>query len=203
MSKKSLLAGAALLGAATLQPGTASAQFYVSGSAGYLQERDADVTAGGTTGTFSFDPGPAFDIAAGYKLPFGLRIEGELGYARSSFDKLTVGGASASVSGDIDIFTATANAFYDINTGTAFTPYLGGGIGVGHQSADNVTVAGIPVGNADSTDFMWMVEAGVSYALSKNLSIVPAYRYMQIQDGGSGSDDSAFHLFKIGLRYTF
>jgi opacity protein-like surface antigen len=206
MSMKSLLAGAGALVACTmLQPSAANAQFYVSGSAGYLQERDVDVTSGGTTGTFEFDPGFALNVAAGYKLPIGVRLEGELGYGRSSFDKLSVGAVSVAVNGDIDIFTATANAFYDFDTGTAFTPYLGGGIGIAHQSGGTVTIPAVGfTGNlGDSTDFVWMAEAGLSYALTKNVSVVPAYRFVQIQDGGSGSDDSSFHLFKIGLRYTF
>ena len=206
MSTKAFLASAALLvSCAALAPGAANAQFYVSGSAGYLQERDLDVTSGGTTGTFEFDPGAAINLAVGYKLPVGLRLEGELGYARSSLDKLKVGGTSVPFTGDIDIFTATANAFYDFNTGTAFTPYVGGGIGVAHQDVGTVTAPtlGVAFAGGDSTDFVWLIEAGVSYALNRNFSIVPAYRFMQIQDGGSGADDSSFHVFKIGLRYSF
>jgi outer membrane autotransporter protein len=204
MSKKSLLAGAAVLFAcATLQPGAANAQFYVSGSAGYSQERDVDFSATGLSGKFEFDPGPAFNVAAGYKLPIGLRLEGELGYLRSSFDKASANGIDVPISGDIDAFTATANAFYDINTGTAFTPYIGGGVGIAHQSASGVTVAGTPVSVGDATDFAWLLEGGVSYAFTKSLSVVPSYRFMQIQDGGNGSDNSSFHIFKIGLRYAF
>src|SRR5690349_1386543 len=92
MSKKSLLTAAALLGAAaTLQPGTASAQFYVSGSVGYLSVMDEGTGVDVGTGEIKaeYDPGFALNGAIGYKFPFGVRIEGELGYGHTSLDKFS------------------------------------------------------------------------------------------------------------------
>jgi outer membrane autotransporter protein len=182
------------------------AQFYVSGSAGYLQFRDNDASVPPGTVTGEYNSGFMINGAAGYKFNFGLRLEGEAGYGRTSVDKFKLNGATiATVSGgDIDIFTGTANAFYDIKTGTSFTPYLGGGIGFAYSDASDATVSGVRVTGGSSTDFLWLVEAGVSIAVTDRLSVVPAYRYLQIANGQSGGfGDDIAHLFKIGLRYSF
>jgi opacity protein-like surface antigen len=72
----------------------------------------------------------------------GLRIEGELFFARAKVSKLTHTGISLSVlsqpldlevpvpvSGSVDQLGAMANVWYDIDIGDAWTPYVGGGLG--------------------------------------------------------------------------
>ena len=72
----------------------------------------------------------------------GLRIEGELFFARARVSKLTHTGISLSVlpqplelevpvpvSGSVDQLGAMANVWYDIDIGDAWTPYVGGGLG--------------------------------------------------------------------------
>jgi outer membrane autotransporter protein len=181
------------------------AQFYVSGSAGYLQFRDNSASTPIGTVTGEYNPGFAINGAAGYKFGFGLRLEGELGYARTSPDKIKVNGQTVATvgGGDTNLLTGTANAFYDIKTGTSLTPYLGGGIGFVHGDSSDATVAGVRVNGGSGTDFLWLVEAGVSIAVTDRLSVVPAYRYMQISNSQNGFDDDSAHLFKIGLRYSF
>lgn len=72
----------------------------------------------------------------------GLRIEGEVFFARAKVSKLTHTGISLSVlsqpldlevpvpvSGSVDQLGAMANVWYDIDIGDAWTPYVGGGLG--------------------------------------------------------------------------
>ena len=72
----------------------------------------------------------------------GLRVEGELFFARARVSKLTHTGISLSVlpqpldlevpvpvSGSVDQLGAMANVWYDIDIGDAWTPYVGGGLG--------------------------------------------------------------------------
>jgi outer membrane autotransporter protein len=59
------------------------------------------------------------------------------------------------------------------------------------------------VSGGSGTDFLWLLEAGVSIAVTDKLSVVPAYRYLQIANGQGGFSDDSAHLFKIGLRYSF
>jgi len=187
----------------------AHAQFYVSGSAGLAIPNDLDVTGGGTDGSISFETGPAVNLALGYKFAFGLRTEIEGGWLQTKVDKLSVGNTSVSTtaSGDNIVWTGTVNAFYDIKTGTAFTPYVGGGIGVGSIDNATFTVAGVTGDTGSSTDFAWLLEAGFAYQVSPNLSIVPSYRYLQINTGRSESgittDDFSTHILKVGVRWSF
>ena len=82
------LAGVSLLALAS--PAYAAGDGYYLGlGAGWssLQKLDTRVTflngtVGGTGGTVSFSDAARFDIAAGYKLPSGLRLELETGYAQ-------------------------------------------------------------------------------------------------------------------------
>ncbi|WP_207485945.1 outer membrane protein [Arenibaculum pallidiluteum] len=180
--------------------------FYGSLSAGYLQLRDREGTAEGVSGELEYDAGYAITGAVGYKSgPF--RGELELGYARSGVDTVTGGGLELGADADIDIFTASVNGYYDIQTGTAFTPYLGAGIGLAHSSIDDVTVSfggqSETFDGDSSTDLLLQAEAGLSYAVAPNVSVVPAYRFVWINNGGNGIDDDTAHLFKIGVRVGF
>ena len=79
---------------------------------------------------------------AGYEFGNGLRAEGELFFARAGVDKLTYSGTATGgtaipigeidvpVSGTADQFGALANVWYDIDTGSEWVPFVGGGIGV-------------------------------------------------------------------------
>lgn len=173
---------------------------YVSGSLGYLGLNDR--SAGGSTA--KFDDGYAINGAVGYKYGFGLRVEGEFGYGRSRLNALSTGATNAPVSGaDADIFTFTGNAFYDFKTNSRYTPYLGGGLGLAHQSNGSGSTGGVPFAGSDRDDFMFLLEAGVSVQLTDNIAVVPSYRYMQINNGSSGNADTTANIFKVGMRYNF
>ena len=206
MSFKGLAAAAITVGAiAMVAPAPASAQFYITGNIGYTSAADLDVESGGVDGEFKFDGGIAANVAAGYRFPFGLRLELEGGYNQIDLDKLRILGTSVKLGGEIDILTATANAFYDINTGTMFTPYVGGGLGVAHQDAGRVTVPalGVTVDAGDSTNFTWFLEGGVGIKVANSFSIVPSYRYMSIVSNSDDTDDLQLHIFRLGARFSF
>ena len=76
----------------------------------------------------------------GYELGGGLRVEGELFFARAKVDKLTYSGVSARgqplpgkidvpTSGGADQLGATANVWFDIETGSDWVPFIGAGAG--------------------------------------------------------------------------
>ena len=204
MSFKSLFAATVTAGAiAMVAPTPASAQFYITGNLGYTSPTDVDVEAGGVDGEFKLDGGIAANLAVGYRFTFGLRLEVEGGYNQVDFDKLKFLGTSVKLGGEIDIYTATANAFYDINTGTMFTPYVGGGLGVAHQDAGRVSALGVSIDAGDSTDFTWFLEGGVGIKVANSFSIVPSYRYMSIVSGDSDVDDLGLHIFRLGARFSF
>ena len=95
------------------------------------------------------------------------------------------------------------NAYYDIETGTKFTPYVGAGLGMARLKLKGADVS------ESSNEFVWQLGLGVSYAATDNVSVDLGYRYV---DNGSfswtdgaerikfSSDSNEFYL---GVRYAF
>ena len=93
------------------------------------------------TATSEYDAGFKFAGVLGYELGGGLRVEGELFFARAKVDKITYGGVSAvgnpipglkldvPISGAAKQFGGFASLFYDFRTDTDWIPFIGGGIG--------------------------------------------------------------------------
>jgi hypothetical protein len=46
-------------------------------------------------------------------------------------------------------------------------------------------------------------EVGLSFPLNERLELVPAVRYVWIDNSGGGQEDDTAWLFKAGLRYKF
>ena len=96
------------------------------------------------------------------------------------------------------------NAYYDIDTGTKFTPYVGAGIGMAHLKAKDDDW------HNSKTTFAWQAGAGVSYAMTDNLALDLGYRYndygdvtLDCGDDAKEKFESTSHEFLFGVRYTF
>lgn len=92
------------------------------------------------TATSEYDAGFKLAGVVGYEFGDGLRVEGELFFARAKVDKVTYKGVrygGTPVPIEVDIPTtgsakqtgAFASAWYDFHTGTDWIPYFGAGIG--------------------------------------------------------------------------
>ncbi|MBX9634910.1 MAG: outer membrane beta-barrel protein [Magnetospirillum sp.] len=181
----------------------AKAEWYGSASAGGLFLQDRDGTVSGSKVKVEYEPGFAVYAAAGYKFDKGFRLETELGYGQAGYDSLTVNGTKYAANGDINLYTGTVNGFYDIKTGTAFTPYVGAGLGAARSEVSAANIAGVRLDDTSSTDFTVLGEAGVNYAVGTKTSIGVAYRYNHVFDGNSGLDDDAAHIVKANARLAF
>jgi opacity protein-like surface antigen len=118
------------------------------------------------------------------------------------------------VSNRARVTTLFANAFFDIPLGLAFTPYVGGGLGMAFvdykTSLDLALLNGIAGSNSDDqTNFAWNIGAGVAYSFTQNIALDFNYRYVNAGEGrvdvaGIRSDSDIFlHEFLLGLRLTF
>lgn len=119
------------------------------------------------------------------------------------------------------------NMYFDIHTGTVFTPYVGAGIGVTNASMDYNFKSGrysIPESRVSDWKLSWNVGAGVGVAVTKNLTLDLGYRYSDLgrfagraglykDDYTAGSTwrtaedrmeyDLTAHEVTLGVRYTF
>ena len=187
------------IGASLLIGGSAAAEEqyeqgpYVGISAGYLGVSDVDATVGATDVEVEFDDGFDVGVQIGYK-QWVWRLEAEFEYASSEFD----GG------GDFGAYRWTGSLYYDYDAiVTKFVPYFGAGIGVAYVDADDATVGAVNVDVDSDTYFTAHAEVGASLWLNFDLDLVPSYRFIYLDSGGNGVDDTTAHLFKIGLRHAF
>lgn len=210
--QKLFLVGAVLLGAGFLFMNHAKASDLLYAPkiprVGYADDNPWYIAARGGAifgtdfSTVSFDTGYDFSGAVGYS--FGqvgfasLRAEAEVGYFNQN------GQLPTPFSGSVDGIYGLLNAYADFNTGTPFTPFIGGGVGYANVTAD-VAAPGFALQSRDK-DFAWDATAGISYNLTKNITLDVAYRYLAIPDVtfstpfGSVTDDVNQHQIDAGLR---
>ena len=161
-------------------------------------------------GGFSGDVGVGYDFGA-------LRAELTYGYSRASLN--AVGSANPigfgafgivpftnNVSGIINKSDVLASLYYDIETNSRWTPYIGGGIGYTNLSTPSFSLNGFPTNSVNKGLFGWQAKVGVSYAMSYNSDVYLEGVYQGA--GGYSSENLTFDAFnsfggKIGFRYRF
>lgn len=184
----------------------------------------------------------SYDSAMGAKWAVGASVwENKIGSLRT---ELEYGSTSASYyffsgkdqgnahdnedrSSQLETDTFLLNLYFDVHTGTIFTPYIGAGIGVTNASMDYNFKSGrysIPESRFADWKMSWNVGAGVGVALTKNLTLDFGYRYSDLghfggfaglykddyQAGSTWRVDEdhrdynlTSHEVTVGVRYTF
>ena len=89
------------------------------------------------------------------------------------------------------------NAYWDINTGTKLTPYVGAGIGMAFinskWTASGYTVTAAPdpwserSGSKMNANFAWNIGAGLGYDITDNWTIDVGYRFVGLGSVKTGS----------------
>ena len=214
--------------------------WYIRGDVGYAftntYEGALYATPGGTN-TLSGDLDASYSIGGGvgYQINSYLRTDLTVDYDfGSDFTGSTTGpcgGALAPatcISTDTSSYTAwtvLANAYVELGTYVGITPYIGAGIGGAYVHWDDLSntecVSTAPAtcnptvvhGGSSDWRFAYAVMAGLSYHVSKKLTVDLGYRYKRIRGGhqfgfannvGPGYDEGfTSHEVRAGLRYKF
>jgi opacity protein-like surface antigen len=129
--------------------------------------------------------------AFGYRLPFNVRIEGEVGYQNNknkAFVLSTATGASELSTGNVGLRSFMANGYYDLPLNPHFKPYFGAGIGV-HQSCingftANTLLTGIPgvfpptvLSICSFETRAWQIRTGVNFPVTKSVEFFTGFRF--------------------------
>lgn len=175
---------------------------YVSFGGGATWLDDADVTDTGLLNpTISFENGWVVRGAAGAALNKSVRVEVEGFYTTSDVDNANL---TDFTSAEVQFTSLTAmgmlaNAYYDINFGSPFIPYINAGLGFA-----NVEVESRAASN-DETVFAYAFGAGASYVISNTFALDLGYRYLGTEDIDFDrlSVSYANHQVILGARFSF
>lgn len=208
--KKKLAFGLAVLATSFIATAAQAAEqvrwpnWYVGLHAGlnYRTDGDLTLTPGGAT-EISSDVGFGGGISLGYvpptTVPFFNNSRWELEFAYRAND-------NDNVDGDISSLNYYANVYYDFNNDTAWTPYVGAGLGLTQVDYDTQTV------NGDDTQLGWQLLAGISYESQSlpNTFWSLGYRYQTTFDdfaftsGVTNAElETENHGVELGARFAF
>ncbi len=186
-----------------------------------------------------FDDGYAISAQAGYAFDNGIRLELEGFYSHygvKSHSGVTVGGSNidgldvgvvtrdppttggptvgqfvSSDTGRVSTYGVFANAFYDLDAGGGFRPYVGGGIG--YVSTDvRYEPSGVSVLDDKDGGAAWQVMGGASFAIARNVDLFAQYTYRdRFNDAKVRLDalpadfrvQTAQSILSTGLRFRF
>lgn len=177
-----------------------NAYISVFGGANFL--RDVDFSNGATTVATDYDTGFSVGGAIGYKWSdykfggFSPRTELEFNYFDNGVSGINFSGngpGAETVLGSSDVtgFNFFANVFLDYDTGTRFTPYIGGGLGF-TRSDFNIAYNGANLNLSDNdTSFAWHIGGGANFELTDRVSLFADARYQRTADAGSIRDIGA------------
>ena len=131
---------------------------------------DSSVT-GQTAGTVGYKTGVSLgDLKLGYR-PQALygeggdfRFEAELATRSLGVDFVRSGGNASHPGGDLNMGAVMANGYYDLRTKSAFTPYVGAGVGFAALAFSKNPGLGVTDKKSDKVVPAGQISVGVSYA---------------------------------------
>ncbi|EEA91876.1 outer membrane protein [Pseudovibrio sp. JE062] len=191
---------------------------YVGFAGGLVSNAKEDVSAPGLKSSLERKLGFNASLNAGKRLNEYLRVQADIGYLRSGFDKID---GEKVKKGSFSAVHASASVYFDYSLTESFTPFIGIGAGLASFDMGKVTIDNAHWGYPSETyevqesvtPFL-KLNAGAAYKLTDNLSVVGEYNFMQSADfefsaknapAGSPDITTSFqsHIAQVGLRYNF
>lgn len=201
----------AALALTTTQANAQDHNWYLGGSIGYNQTTDQTSAGPNRLVEAEFDAGIATTSFIGYKFQDNIRFEGEFGWRRNDGDAISFNSVDRGFTAKgAESYTLTANVYYDFNTGSSITPYIGAGAGIGFL--ENEFRYGRAVFEDKDTTFVYQGVIGASLPLTDRITGFVDARYL----GASGVDflrtspadngvllDSEYDNYTISVGYRF
>ena len=215
------LAGVMLPGAATAD---GTGKWYATAAVGMAFPGNGDGNStdvyGKTEYEYDFDNGFGFSGGVGYDLS-PLRVEGVLSWLKADLKSVTTKsietpdpdpdsdledltntiGTKVDEKGDISALSVMGNVWWDIDTGSAVTPFVGGGIGM-----TQLTIRGEGESSVDDWVFAWQIGAGMSYDLGNGTAAQLGYRFFNPGEADFDSlnyEPGGMHIVEAGVRFSF
>ena len=179
--KRALISGAILASASTTALADST---YVGVHGMWTDLKDFDFQVAPGTVESQFDSGIGFGITLGRTFD---QFRGELEYSSRKNDikshSLNGGSTLAGSKGEAKSDAFMLNGYYDINTNSAFVPYIGAGIGMAKVKFDDFGVDAIPdVLNDNESQLAYQFMAGGEYRFADTWGLFAEYRYFATED---------------------
>lgn len=154
----------------------------------------------GDSADIDYASGYMFSTAVGAALGTGLRVEAELALRGNEIDTVSYGGSTYEGAGDATIFTTMMNLYYDLPTGTSFTPYFGGGLGLGIATID-----GDYSGSSSSTSMAYQAGFGARFDLTRAAALDVGYRFFGLTKSDYDDIDGDYqsHNLQFGIMFRY
>lgn len=214
-----LASGAYADGGPYTEGSSADYNWYTTIFAGAAFGDDLDLAIDFSEGTDSesipLNTGYLLGWTLGYDNLFGgdviqFRPEVELSFRQQDVDLEEVFGGefdpgeADAFSVPTDVLSLLGNLWVDFKLGSGFTPYVGGGVGIGW--ADLPIFEG-PV-HIESTDFVWQFGGGVNFDVNERVFVGVGYRYFGGDFGESVESTSIDYEYRthevmgsLGVRF--
>jgi len=195
--------------------------WYLRGDLGYdLNKNFNDVDFAATPVTYgNHETRFSGSIGFGYHFTDWLRADVNLGYLPGNDLKASYNNGTIDAAGRIEnsAWYGMANLYADLGTYMGITPYVGAGAGV-LRSNPKVTAHYIDPSeslyysyHSPDYSFAYALDAGLSYRMSRNVSLDLGYQYLSAPDAKVVEADETtgyaikkglhYHQIRVGLRY--
>jgi len=166
--------------------------WYVSAGGGFNFAPDDNFKAHGAKDKVDYDTGWLGEVALGHAWGNNMRTEIEGSYRHNNVDEVKGGGAAGG-SGDFHSWNAMLNEYYDFKNRSAWTPYLGVGVGAAFENAHNIGTAFAPrtTINDWDTQFAYQGIAGVDYWTTPRSALGLRYDYFSTTRGKFDTTNAA------------
>ena len=166
---------------------------------GYYLQLDGGVSFLGETEVGTADIEYDAGFAAGGRLGISadaLRLEVDIAYASNEFDSINdVNLGDSGLDAELTALTFSVGGYLDIFPIGIITPYAGVGAGLAYKELE--TNFG---GDDDDVGLTAHGEVGASFDVMRNISVVPHYRLVWLDE--VGNDNQFAHWLRVGIRLS-
>lgn len=171
---------------------------------------------------------PVLGVAAGYdfyrKFSVPFRVEVEVASIGTTEEKRYLARYNENIKTTLWGSTFFANAYLDVHNSSAFTPYVGLGVGTSYLAAkgratNNIGEERFREEKTSSANFAWNVGVGGTWKFSNRFALDLGYRYANlgdvktkrarnrrgspVRDYWMETEDVKTHQFLFGARFNF
>lgn len=176
---------------ALLAPLELSTDILGSGGFSASETKNDDAFGGALAVGYNFDT--LFNVPVRAEIEYAVysQVKGETSGSGNDHSYGSVFTDFYGVKQELNIQTLFLNAYWDIKTGTAFTPWIGAGVGMAFVHSESSAYYDFDYGRyrrffegsaaaQNTTNFAWNVGAGIGWKVAEPLTIDLGYRFVSL-----------------------